>query len=184
MGEERNLSIEYVETSKLVPYARNAKIHTSLQINQIAESIRQFGMCDPIAVWVNEYGEFEIVEGHGRLMALDELGIDMAPIIRLEHLSDEERRAYALVHNQTTLSSGFDDELLSLEMDELDFNWENFGFDSQDDDFDESDLDADDEKTNVVVSINCGDVANYESIKERLENLVGEIDGTMAVKMS
>ena len=66
-------------------------------------------MNDPIGIWGKEN---EIVEGHGRLLACQKLGHKEVPCIRLDHLTDEERRAYALAHNQTTLSSGFDSTLL------------------------------------------------------------------------
>lgn len=123
------LKIEETPVSALVPYANNAKIHTRKQVDQIAASISEFGNCDPIAVWHNEDGEPEIVEGHGRVLALKQLGIKTAPVISLDHLTDEQRRAYTHVHNQTTLSSGFDYETLTEDMDNLNADWESFGFD-------------------------------------------------------
>ena len=114
---------------KLVPYANNAKLHGSKQVDQIAASIEEFGFNDPVAVWTNPNGELEIVEGHGRVLAAKKLGIDVAPIITLDHLSDEQRRAYTHIHNQLTLNSGFDTGVLDLEIQELDFDWESFGFD-------------------------------------------------------
>lgn len=123
------LKIEETPVETLVPYANNAKIHTRKQVDQIAASISEFGNCDPIAVWHNENGEPEIVEGHGRVLALKQLGIETAPVISLDHLTDEQRRAYTHVHNQTTLSSGFDYETLTEDMDNLNADWESFGFD-------------------------------------------------------
>lgn len=124
------LKIEEIPVKSLVPYANNAKIHTKKQIDQIAASISEFGNCDPIAVWHNADGEPEIVEGHGRVLALKQLGIDSAPIVTLDHLTDEQRRAYTHVHNQTTLSSDFDYEALVADMDNLNADWEAFGFES------------------------------------------------------
>lgn len=124
-----DLKIEETPVETLVPYANNAKIHTRKQVDQIAASISEFGNCDPIAVWHNENGEPEIVEGHGRVLALKQLGIETAPVISLDHLTDEQRRAYTHVHNQTTLSSGFDYETLTEDMDNLNADWESFGFD-------------------------------------------------------
>lgn len=69
------------------------------------------------------------MEGHGRVLALKQLGIKTAPVISLDHLTDEQRRAYTHVHNQTTLSSGFDYETLTEDMDNLSADWESFGFD-------------------------------------------------------
>lgn len=105
------LKIEYVGIDTIHPYKNNAKQHPKEQIEQIKESIRQFGMDDPIGVWNNE-----IVEGHGRLMACKELGMTEVPIIRLDHLTDEERKAYTLAHNQLTMNSDFDIDILNQEL--------------------------------------------------------------------
>ena len=122
------LEVREMAVADLVPYANNAKMHPREQIDQIAESISEFGNCDPIAVWHNEDGEAEIVEGHGRVIALKKLGIETAPVICLDHLTDEQRRAYTHVHNQTTLNSGFDYQTLVEDMDNLDMDWEALGF--------------------------------------------------------
>lgn len=149
---QSDLKVEYVDTSSLIPYANNSKLHPAEQVEQIANSIREFGNCDPIAVWTNGDGELEIVEGHGRLMALNELGIDIAPIIKLDHLTDEQRRAYSHIHNQTTLTSELDLEKLEEDMFELDFDWGSFGFEEFEDigygtDFELPDEDAPQFKT-------------------------------------
>lgn len=122
------LEVREMAIADLVPYANNAKKHPKEQIDQIAESISEFGNCDPIAVWHNEDGEAEIVEGHGRVMALKQLGIDTAPVICLDHLTDEQRRIYTHVHNQTTINSGFDEQALIEDMDNLNADWEALGF--------------------------------------------------------
>lgn len=122
------LEVREMAVADLVPYANNAKKHPKEQIDQIAESISEFGNCDPIAVWHNEDGEAEIVEGHGRVMALKQLGIDTAPVIYLDHLTDEQRRIYTHVHNQTTINSGFDEQALIEDMDNLNADWEALGF--------------------------------------------------------
>lgn len=129
MKDQPELKIYELPVADLVPYARNAKEHSASQVDTIAASIEEFGNCDPIAVWHNANGEPEIVEGHGRLLALKKLGHDVAPVIYLDHLSDEQRRAYTHVHNQTTLNSGFDVELLDDDIEQLDFDWASFGFD-------------------------------------------------------
>lgn len=129
MKEQPELTIHEVETSALVPYANNAKLHSDLQVEQIANSIEEFGFNDPVAVWEDEDGGMQIVEGHGRVLAAKKLGIDKLPVIYLNHLSDEARRAYTHVHNQTTLNSGFDVEMLNHDIEQLDFDWESFGFD-------------------------------------------------------
>ena len=127
-GGDRGLRIEAMKVADLVPYAGNAKLHPDKQVGMIAESIERYGFNDPIAVWENADGEMEIVEGHGRLLAAKRLGIEEVPCIRLDGLTDEQRRAYTLVHNKLTMNTGFDARLL---MDELmDFDGaEVFGFD-------------------------------------------------------
>lgn len=142
--KDPSLQIVYRPLDELVEYKGNAKVHTPKQIQEIANSILEFGNCDPIAVWHNELGEPEIVEGHGRLMALRKLGAQEAPTIALDHLTDEQRRAYVHIHNQTTLSSGFDEEALAAEMRALDFEWAKFGFDMPEEpevvDFEDDDI--------------------------------------------
>lgn len=124
------LSIVMLPTDELVPYAGNAKIHTDEQVEQIAASIEQFGFDDPVGVWHDADGNPVIVEGHGRILAAKRLGIEQVPTISLDHLSDEQRRAYVHVHNQTTLTSGFDLEALQQELAALpEFDWGAFGFD-------------------------------------------------------
>lgn len=119
------LKIEYVPIDSIKPYAGNAKLHPQEQIDQIKRSIELMGFDDPIAVWKNG----EIIEGHGRLIAAQQLGIDKVPIIRLDDLTDEQRRAYALIHNKVTMNSGFDMEVLTLELAEIQtFDMESFDF--------------------------------------------------------
>lgn len=123
------MTVEEVPTDDLVPYARNAKVHTNEQVDQIAKSIEEFGFNDPIAVWHNGNGELEIVEGHGRVMAARKLGLDVLPVVTLDHLTGDQRRAYTHIHNQLTMSTGWDLETLGFDLDELDFDFEGFGFD-------------------------------------------------------
>ena len=119
------LKIEYVDIDSIKPYENNAKQHPKEQIEQIKKSIEQFGMDDPIGIWKNE-----IVEGHGRLIACKELGYTEVPIIRLDHLTDEERKAYTLAHNKLTMNSDFDLDILQEELDNFDtIDMSDFGFD-------------------------------------------------------
>ena len=120
-----NLEVKYVDIETIKPYKNNAKQHPKEQIEQIKKSIQEFGMIDPIGVWNNE-----IVEGHGRLIACQELGIKEVPIIRLNQLTDEQRRAYALIHNQLTLNSENDPEIEAEELEKiLDIDMSDYGFD-------------------------------------------------------
>lgn len=107
------MEIIKLRLNELKPYEKNAKIHTPEQIEQIKKSIEQFGMNDPIAVWGEEN---LIIEGHGRLEALKELGYNEVECIRLDHLTDEERKAYTLAHNKLTMNTGFDFDILNEEL--------------------------------------------------------------------
>ena len=120
------LKVEYLNIDELKPYKNNAKIHTAEQIEQIKNSIQKFGMNDPIAIGKDNL----IVEGHGRLIACKELNITEVPIIRLDHLTDEERKAYTLAHNKLTMNSYFDIDILNDELDNiLNIDMSDFGFD-------------------------------------------------------
>lgn len=119
------LSVEYLPIDSIRPYERNAKLHPQEQVEQIKRSIRDNGMNDPIGVWHNT-----VVEGHGRLLACKELGMTEVPVIRLDHMSDEQRREYTLIHNQTTMNSGWDIDIVNLELlDMPDFDASFYGFD-------------------------------------------------------
>lgn len=120
------MEIIRLKTSELTPYEKNAKLHPQEQIDQIKNSIQQFGMNDPIAIWGKKN---IVVEGHGRLLALEQLGIDEVDCIRLDHLTDDERRAYTIAHNSTNMSSGFDFDILEQELADLDFDFSDFGLD-------------------------------------------------------
>ena len=123
----QEIKVEYVSIDKIKPYQRNARKHDSKSIEVIANSISEFGMADPIAVWGKEN---IVIEGHGRLLALKQLGYDKAPIIHLDYLTDEQRRAYTLAHNKTAEFSEWDMELLTDESESI-FNIDlsDFGFD-------------------------------------------------------
>lgn len=126
---QSQLKIEYLDISQLKPYENNAKVHTEEQIAQIMKSIEEFGMNDPIAVWQDN----EIIEGHGRLMACQKLGIKEVPIIRLDNITDEQRRAYMNVHNQLTMNTGFDLETLAKELQAITtIDMDQFGFSMDD----------------------------------------------------
>lgn len=120
------LKIEYVPLKSIKKYSGNVKIHNKKQVSEIAESIRQFGFNDPIALWNGE-----IVEGHGRYEAAKKLEMKEVPVIRLDELTDEQRKAYTLVHNQLNLSTGFDMDKLREELDSIsDIDMSMFDFDS------------------------------------------------------
>lgn len=122
------LEVEEMPTDGLLPYAHNAKIHTDGQVSQIANSISEFGFNDPVAVWDGPAGT-EIVEGHGRVLAAQRLGMETVPVIRLDHMTDGQRRAYTHVHNQLTMATGWDEAELEADLARLDaYDFADFGF--------------------------------------------------------
>lgn len=109
------LKIEYVDIESITPYINNAKQHPPEQVAQIAASIKAFGMSDVIGV--DEQNT--VIYGHGRLLACQKLKMKTVPIVRLNHLSVAERKAFVIAHNKLTLNSGFSNELLKIELDSL-----------------------------------------------------------------
>ena len=128
------LKVEYYPIDSIKPYENNAKIHTEEQVAQIIRSIQEFGMNDPIAIWSEDN---IIIEGHGRLMACKELGMEEVPVIRLDDLTDEQRKAYTLIHNQTTMNTGFDVDILNAELESIDIDMSDFGFEIELDEIEE-----------------------------------------------
>lgn len=127
MDGDLTLKIEYLPVEALKPYERNARRHARADIDAIAASIQELGFDDPVGIWGEEN---LIVEGHGRLLAAKKLGMTEIPCIRLDHLTDEQRRAYALAHNRTAELSLWDEankaaELLSIHSIDMSL----FGFD-------------------------------------------------------
>lgn len=119
------MQIEKVKIADLLEYKNNAKEHPQWQIDQIVESIEKFGFNDPIAIDENNI----IIEGHGRLYALQEMGADEVECIRLSHLSENEKKAYILAHNKLTMNTDFDSDLLAQELGEIEgIDMSSFGF--------------------------------------------------------
>ncbi|EKB1964418.1 TPA: ParB N-terminal domain-containing protein, partial [Vibrio parahaemolyticus] len=116
--------------SELIPYINNARMHSQEQIKQIAASITEFGFTNPILIDENN----GVIAGHGRLLAADLLKIDVVPVYILSGLSEYQKKAYIIADNQLALNAGWDDELLSLEIEFLqdsDFDIDLLGFDDE-----------------------------------------------------
>ena len=147
------LKIEYVDIDSITPSDRNAKQHPAEQIEQIKKSINEFSMNDPIGIWHNQ-----IVEGHGRWIACKELGIEQVPVIRLDNLTDEQRKAYMLVHNQLTMNTDFDIDLLNMELEDItDIDMSDFGFDLPEDE-EEAEIVEDEVPEEVETRCKLGDI--------------------------
>lgn len=112
------MKIEKLKLSEITPYINNAKEHPQEQIDQIKGSIKEFGFNDPIAVDENNV----IIEGHGRYIALQQLGAEEVEVIRLNHLSEIQKKQYIIAHNKLTMNTGFNLEKLKLELKEIEIN--------------------------------------------------------------
>jgi len=108
-------AIEHIPLNKLTPYARNSRTHSDIQVSQIAGSIKEFGFTNPVLI---DDGN-DIIAGHGRVLAAKKLGLDTIPCIRLSHLTEYQRRAYVIADNQLALNAGWNFDMLSVEIDEL-----------------------------------------------------------------
>lgn len=126
--DHTTLEIVMVGVGEIVPYAGNAKVHTEKQIDHICNSIRDYGFNDPLGLWHNADGVCEVVYGHGTLQAAKKLGMDRVPCVYLDHMTDEQRREFCHIHNQTQLETGLDYDALTADMDNLGCDWSNYGF--------------------------------------------------------
>ena len=152
------MNIEYLKLSDLKPYGNNARRHTQTDINAIRASIRRFGFNDPVGIWGKDN---IIVEGHGRYEAARLEGMEEVPCIRLDHLSDDKRRAYALAHNKTAEMSSWDKALLDAEIAEIQtIDMEQFGVVEVEEtpDYDDlfSDAEAKEKEPTVHICPHCG----------------------------
>ena len=121
--EEKNVS-------DLIAYVNNSRTHSDEQILQIASSIKEFGFTNPVLI-DNENG---VIAGHGRLLAAKKLGIEKVPCIILDGLSTAQKKAYIIADNQIALNSGWNEELLKVEIEELndlDFDIDLLGLDDE-----------------------------------------------------
>lgn len=179
------LKIEYIDIKKITPYENNARKHQKDDITAIKKSIESFGMNDPIGIWSDKN---IIIEGHGRLLALKELGYETVPCIRLDQLTDQQRKAYALAHNKTAELSEWDLDKLSEELKFIDMDMEQFGFedleksmerDVLEDNFDENEelpVNPYAKKGDVFVLGNhrlmCGDSTLSDDVKKLVDGKV------------
>lgn len=123
------MKIEIIDINEIKPFENNAKLHPQEQIDQIKQSIEEFGNNDPIAIDENNV----IIEGHGRYEALKQLNYKAVECIRLSHLTEEQKRAYILVHNKLTMNTGFNIDLLNTELEDIfNIDMEFYGFEIKD----------------------------------------------------
>lgn len=114
MRQEKT-QIEYVSVDNLKAYERNARTHSDEQVQQVAESIKEFGFTNPVLIDENN----ELIAGHGRTMAAKSIGMKEVPAIRLKGLTAAQKKALRIADNQLALNAGWDEELLRIELGEL-----------------------------------------------------------------
>ena len=171
------LKITYLRPEELTPYDGNTRKHAPEDIGQIKASIQADGFNDPIGIWGSHN---LIVEGHGRRIAAMELGLEMVPCIRLDHLTEAQRRDYAIRHNYTSDLSEFDfgkldEEVAALQVQGMDMSY----LEDLKDEL--TQLDGDDGaepgvntepsfnyKEQYAVTVMCADEADQRKVYERL----------------
>ena len=174
--------MQLVDINKLIPYVNNARTHNAQQINKLRSSLREFGFINPVII----DRDFNVIAGHGRIMAAKEEGIHEVPRVFVDYLTEAQKKAYILADNRMAMDAGWDEELLKVEIEALqaeDFDLSLTGFDeselagffdtaddAKDDDFD---VDAELEKPPVTKSgdlwllgnhrLLCGDSTKEEN---------------------
>ncbi len=123
---------QLVDIHKLIPYVNNARTHSKEQITKLRSSLREFGFINPVII----DKEFNIIAGHGRVMAAKEEDYSEVPCVFVEHLTETQKKAYILADNRMALDAGWDEEMLAVEMEEL----QTLGFDLGLTGFDEKEL--------------------------------------------
>ena len=165
------LKIEYLSPEELTPYENNTRKHAPDDIEQIKKSILDDGFNDPIGIWGKNN---LIVEGHGRQIAALELHLDKVPVIRLDHMTDDQRRDYAIRHNRTAELSTWDftaleEEIAQLEIEGHDFEGLKFDFNMPDDESDKTDnLKL---KENYQLIIDCENEEDMQLKYEQLQEM-------------
>lgn len=171
------LKIIYLSPDELTPYENNTRKHAPDDIDSIKKSILDTGFNDPIGVW----GEQNlIVEGHGRQIAAKELHLDKVPCIRLDHLTDEQRREYAIRHNRSAELSAWDFETLEkelaqlsidgIDMDDLKFTFDGMANDTYVDDFFDRGVEAKEKPVVLGVKVVCGTRDQVDEVMEMLKD--------------
>ena len=122
------LKIEYINIMDLVGYGRNARTHSEDQIQQLIDSINEYGFTNPVLIDENNI----LIAGHGRTEAAKQIGMQEIPVIRLKDLSENQKKALRISDNQLALNAGWDFQLLAAEISDLqsvDFDIDLLGFD-------------------------------------------------------
>lgn len=181
------MKIETIDINEVIPYENNAKIHNDEQIEQIKKSILEFGNNDPIAIDKNNV----IIEGHGRLLALKDLGYKEVEVIKLGHLTEEQRKAYTLIHNKLTMNTGFDMELLIQELEDIqNIDMADFDFELEIEEIESEEVNEDDYEIEIPEEPNsklgdvyqlgnhrlmCGDSTNIVDVEKLMNGVKADM---------
>ena len=193
---EMSEELKLVDIDKLVPYARNSRTHSPEQIKQIQASIREFGFVNPVLI----DGKFNIIAGHGRVLAAKTEGLKEVPCVLVEHLTEAQKKAYILADNKLALNAGWDMEMLKIEigeLKELDFDIGLIGFDGdeidlifkQEEEVEEDDFDVDQALSEIVEPITkrgdiwqlgkhrvmCGDATIQTDVDKLMDGELGDM---------
>ena len=181
--------MKQVEISKLVPYANNSRTHSKEQLKKLQASIREFGFVNPILI----DRKYNIIAGHGRVLAAKEDGLENVPCVFVDHLTEAQKKAYIIADNRLAEDAGWDNELLAVELEglkELDFDVGLIGFDeaelnmilSSDEDVQEDDFDVDEALKEPTMSqqgdlwllgrhrLVCGDSTKMDSVTQVMDD--------------
>ncbi|MGU8024632.1 site-specific DNA-methyltransferase [Streptococcus suis] len=173
--------------NELIPYVNNARTHSDTQIAQIAASIKEFGFLNPVIV----SSDNTILCGHGRYYAAQKLGLEKIPCIKEEHLTEVQKKAYIIADNKLALNAGWDNDLLTIELSDLqgvDFDLDLLGFDDKElsklfdetKDIEDDDFDVEEELKKPAITqtgdiwhlgkhtLICGDSTKEETYKKLL----------------
>lgn len=176
--------MELVSVSKLIPYINNARTHSVEQINKLRSSLREFGFINPVII----DKEFNVIAGHGRILAAKEESITEVPCVFVDYLTDAQKKAYILADNRMAMDAGWDEELLRVEIESLqgeDFDIGLTGFDEKElaDLFKDTQTDVKDDDYDLTTALEkasfvrkddvwtvgrhrlvCGDATNAEDV--------------------
>lgn len=176
MREVKEIVTKLIDIEKLIPNSNNAKEHPEWQVDQIVKSIEKFGFNDPVAITE----DMVIVEGHGRYLASQKLGLKKIPCFYITGLTEDEVRAYTIAHNKLTMNTGFDVDVLRYELNALnveEFDLSVLGFtdeeteqylnDVEDEPFDDiEELETYNEGYNITIV--CENLDEAEELNEKL----------------
>lgn len=175
----KTAKIQELSVEKLKPYENNARTHDAKQVDMLAASISEFGFINPVLIDKN----LQIIAGHGRILAAKQLGLDKVPCVYIEGLSEAQKKAYILADNRLAEMSGWDMDMVTSELEELDgldFNVDLTGF-SVDDLLDDLNLENDstygDERERTNNAYNLGIAQELEKTKDFWQMPVIRDDG-------